>query len=320
MEIFNDDCLKKMKDFKKHSIDCVIVDLPYGQTECQWDIKINLNNMWKELQRICKPCANMLFFCTTRFGYELIHTNKRAFCYDLVWEKSRKVGYLSANKAPLRNHEMIYLFNDINRDDIDISRNHDLRDYARKIKQYIKTPMKKINQIMGNQGFDHFFRISSSQFGIPTKKNYLKLTEHFELDKLEYYMTYGELKKKYDYGNTRAYNPQMLKGKPYKIKEQRIKSSLYGRKIKLAIDNAGTRHPSSILKFNNPTKSLHQTQKPIGILEWLIKSYTDEGDTVLDFTMGSGSTGVACQNTNRKFIGIEKDKIIFDIAKKRLNI
>lgn len=318
MEIFNADCIDKMKDFKKHSIDCVVVDLPYGQTQCEWDIKINLNDMWQELRRICKPCANIIFFCTTRFGYELINSNKRGFCYDLVWEKSNSVGFLSSKKAPLRKHEMIYLFNDINRDDIDRSRNHNLREYARKIKQYINTPLKKIDQIIGNMGIHHFFTITGSQFGIPAEKNYLKFTEHFKLDKLDYYMPYEELKKRWDYENTRIYNPQMEKGKPYKTKGKNEDNSIYGKLKRTANNNKGTRYPTSILKFNNPTKSLHSTQKPVNILEWLIKSYSNEEETVLDFTMGSGSTGVACKNTNRKFIGIEKDEKIFEVAKDRL--
>jgi site-specific DNA-methyltransferase (adenine-specific) len=80
------------------------------------------------------------------------------------------------------------------------------------------------------------------------------------------------------------------------------------------------RNPSSVQYFNNreSCRGLHPTQKPIALLEYLIKTYTNEGDTVLDFTMGSGSTGVAAKNTNRKFIGIEMDKNYFDIAKKRI--
>jgi len=81
------------------------------------------------------------------------------------------------------------------------------------------------------------------------------------------------------------------------------------------------RYPSSIQEFNNRScgdRGLHPTQKPIALLEYLIKTYTNDGDTVLDFTMGSGSTGVAAKNTNRKFIGIEMDKKYFDIAKNRI--
>lgn len=81
------------------------------------------------------------------------------------------------------------------------------------------------------------------------------------------------------------------------------------------------RYPSSVQKFNNREKGargLHPTQKPLSLLEYLVKTYTNEGDTVLDFTMGSGTTGVACKNLNRNFIGIELDKQYFDIAKGRI--
>ena len=78
------------------------------------------------------------------------------------------------------------------------------------------------------------------------------------------------------------------------------------------------KYPQSILKYNKPLKSLHPTQKPIDLLEYLIKTYTNEGDLVLDNCMGSGSTGVAAINTNRKFIGIELEQNYFDIAKNRI--
>lgn len=80
-----------------------------------------------------------------------------------------------------------------------------------------------------------------------------------------------------------------------------------------------TNYPINILKFKRDIPNIHPTQKPVALLEYLIKTYTLEGDTVLDFTMGSGSTGVAAKNLNRNFIGIEKDEKYFEIAKKRIN-
>jgi site-specific DNA-methyltransferase (adenine-specific) len=77
--------------------------------------------------------------------------------------------------------------------------------------------------------------------------------------------------------------------------------------------------PDNILEFSKPAKPIHPTQKPVALLEYLIKTYTLENETVLDFTMGSGSTGVACVNLKRKFIGIEKDPKYFKIAEKRIN-
>ena len=80
-------------------------------------------------------------------------------------------------------------------------------------------------------------------------------------------------------------------------------------------------YPKTIQRFENPSgkSSVHPTQKPVALMEYLIKTYTNENETVLDFTMGSGTTGVACVNTNRKFIGIEMDDKYFEIAKKRIN-
>ena len=118
-----------------------------------------------------------------------------------------------------------------------------------------------------------------------------------------------------------TYNPQMIKGKPYKDKVRSRTMGVIGDVIgeKKAIINKGTRYPSTIQKYSNGNnKSVHPTQKPIALMEYLIKTYTNENETVLDFTMGSGSTGVACVNTNRKFIGIEKDDKYFDIAEQRI--
>ena len=130
-----------------------------------------------------------------------------------------------------------------------------------------------------------------------------------------------------------TYNPQFTKGKPYTDKrtnkrEMAIKNNkLEHRNIiftseTIPIENKGTRYPTTVIKVSREKGSMsgyHPTQKPINLLEWLIKTYTNKGDLVLDFTMGSGSTGVACLNTNRRFIGIELDEDYFNIAKERLS-
>ena len=119
------------------------------------------------------------------------------------------------------------------------------------------------------------------------------------------------------------YNPQMGQGKPYTDKERVRSMGVTGDALpsKKAITNTGTRYPSSVQKFSNGNNgSVHPTQKPVALMEYLIKTYTQEGETVLDFVMGSGTTGLACKNTGRKFIGIEKDAGYFEIAKKRLGV
>jgi site-specific DNA-methyltransferase (adenine-specific) len=140
--IYNADCLQKMKDISANSIDLIICDLPYGcliggggqekhrrrfqggkdtgtlitQTEgviagCAWDIKIDLEAFWKEVKRIRKnEHSPTIHFCTTKFGYDLIKSNEKEFRYDLVWTKTNAVGFLSANKKPMNAHEMMYVF------------------------------------------------------------------------------------------------------------------------------------------------------------------------------------------------------------------
>jgi site-specific DNA-methyltransferase (adenine-specific) len=143
---------------------------------------------------------------------------------------------------------------------------------------------------------------------------------------MEGFRTLEDLKNEWDKPPKKiepTYNPQKTEGKPYKTNGVNMTNSYYrgGKKEYKGepINNKGDRHPTTIVKFNNPKKSLHRTQKPVELCEWLIKSYSNENDLVLDFTMGSGTTGEACKNTNRKFIGIEKDEEIFKIACDRLN-
>jgi len=96
------------------------------------------------------------------------------------------------------------------------------------------------------------------------------------------------------------------------------KPTLYGKQRQHK-ESKFTNYPKDIIKYSKPHKPVHPTQKPVALMEYLIKTYTNENETVLDFTMGSGSTGVACKNTNRKFIGIEMDDKYFEIAKKRID-
>ena len=116
MDIHNLDCFDYFKKVKDSSVNLFVLDLPYTTsnwgktTACSWDKEINLEKMWKEIQRIMVKNAVIIFFCNTKFGYNLIRSNEKWFKYDLIWKKSRKVGFLSANKMPLRQHENIYVF------------------------------------------------------------------------------------------------------------------------------------------------------------------------------------------------------------------
>lgn len=118
------------------------------------------------------------------------------------------------------------------------------------------------------------------------------------------------------------YYPQFSSGVPYKAKPGKSKANgedCYGDYKDLREDNPGRRYPKQIIEFSIEERNkLHPTQKPVALMEYMIRTYTNEGETVLDNTMGSGTTGVACVNTGRNFIGIELDEGYFKIAEKRI--
>ena len=124
------------------------------------------------------------------------------------------------------------------------------------------------------------------------------------------------------YDKLPTYNPQFSDGTPYK-KSSNGWSTNYRKMASHSTESDGRRYPNDIIRFAQancePCKHIyHPTQKPVDLLEYLIRTYTNEGETVLDNCMGSGSTGVACVNTNRNFIGFELNKHYFEIAKKRI--
>ena len=130
LTLYNGDCLEIMKELPEKSVDLIICDLPYGclaaqkgatpfgrnvkgpsNSGCAWDVKIDLKAFWEQVRRIRKnEHTPTIHFCTTKFGFELHASNPEEFRYDLVWDKQRGVSFLSANKMPMRSHEMIYVF------------------------------------------------------------------------------------------------------------------------------------------------------------------------------------------------------------------
>lgn len=236
IELYNDDCMNVLDNIE-HKIDLALFDLPYGQTICEWDNKIDLSLMWQKLKKISKPNTCFIFFTTTKFGYELIKSNEKWFRYDLVWSKpNRSAGFLNAKKMPLRSHEMIYVF-------------------------YDKLPTYNV----------------------------------MEYHKIVF--------KSVDKGKTKT-------------------DSVYGFNTNNCGNTYEPRIPKSILEFDIPNKKRnrnHPTGKPVDLLKWLIKYYSNEGDVVLDITMGSGSTGVAARELNRYFIGIEMEKKYYDVACDRIS-
>ena len=178
--------------------------------------------------------------------------------------------------------------------------------------------------LFGNEPFSSYLRISNIQeykYDIYWQKE--RATNIFQLKKrpAKVIETINVF-----YKSQCTYNPQMTiyegPKRSNKIKNGKLGTLIDSQNRKPhEYKDTGKRYPLQIVQFKRDIlkSNLHPTQKPIALMEYLIKTYTNEGDIVLDFTMGSGSTGVACQNLNRNFIGIELDKNYFEIAKNRLN-
>ena len=126
------------------------------------------------------------------------------------------------------------------------------------------------------------------------------------------------------YSKQPTYNPQKIKGESYNkgVRKEQTGDDVYGKFNQVEVKSDGFRLPRTVQYFKTAESegSFHKTQKPVALLEYLIKTYTQENETVLDFTMGSGSTGVAAKNLNRNFIGIELDQNYFEIAKERIGV
>ena len=233
MKLMHGDCLKLMNGIDAGSVDMVLCDLPYGITDCPWDIQIPIPELWEHYKRIIKEHGAIVLFSQLPFAVDLIQGNRKMYRYEWVWDKKAPAGFLNANKMPLRVHENILVF-------------------------YKKLP---------------------------------------------------------------TYNPQKTAGRPYGNKGRKTAPETYGKMRLFEKPNiSGARFPTDILTISNSYRRehFHPTQKPVALLEYLIRTYTNPGDVVLDNCMGSGSTGVACVNTGREFIGIEKDDHYYEVACERI--
>ena len=303
IKLYKGDCLIESDKIESGSVDLILTDLPYGTVKdiknvnhgmsgkCEWDEVIDTNEVYKVANRILRKNGKMVLFAQQPFTTELI--NKAIanvpFNYSMIWEKDHFANALTAKKAPLNYYEDVLVFNKI----YDTDLKHPVYDYADLVIEYINKPKKQIFEEMGHQGAFHFLLGKNSfQVHLCTEKTYLQMIEMYELDKMEGFIEYSILKQQENEfkENTKS-TFNLWEGKKYK---------------------------SNILKYKKDYDGYHPTQKPVLLLEDLIKTFSNEGDLVVDLTMGSGSTMVACKNTNRNGIGIEMNDEYFSIAEKRV--
>ncbi|ANI22033.1 putative DNA methylase [Pseudoalteromonas phage vB_PspS-H40/1] len=307
INLMQGDCLERMKEIPSGSVDMILTDPPYGTMKGinsefvgygrkdhdghKWDTCLDHVKMLDECNRILRTNGALVLFCQDPYTAKLMtetHGNL-PFSYRLTWLKNDFANALLCKKAPVNYIEDICVFFK----KYDTLNQHPLRDSVKSIVDHIGKTKKAIFAEMGHQGACHFFRYETDQFGLCTEKTYNELIEMYGVDKLESFKPYAEL---------------------VEI------DSTFKRTFKRTFNlSEGKKYKSNVLSYKKDYSGFHPTQKPVALLEDLIKTYTNEGNTILDFTMGSGSTGVAAKNLGRKFIGIELDEGYFNIAKERIN-
>lgn len=308
--LFLGDCLIQSDKIETGSVDLILTDLPYGNMNTDggrklgingWDFAIEPKKVYEIANRILRKNGKMVLFSQEPYTTQLINEAipNVPFNYRAVWVKDNFAVALGANKNMLSFFEDVLVFSK-NHQKHDFKGMHSLRPYFKKVLEYIGLKKKTIVEVIG-QIADHCFRVDSSQFSLCTEKTYNKIIEVYSIDKMEGFKNFAELKK-----IDTEYRTELLR----QMNEQ------YPSTFNLW---EGNKYKSNILKYKKDYNGYHPTQKPVLLLEDLIKTFSNEGDLVVDLTMGSGSTGVACKNTNRYFIGIEKDENYFKIAEQRIN-
>lgn len=279
--LLHGDCLELLKGIKDGSVDMVLSDLPYGVTDNEWDNRIDANALFREYRRVCKQNANVLLFAQIAFAKYLMEcAHESEFSHCLIWAKNNVTRSKSAAKLPLSSYEMICVFR-VNKYG-NKGKHKDLRDYFVKELSRCGKTVEQIECEIPNYSAHHWFRYSSD-YRIPTESNYKRLQE-----------VTGCFQRPYD----------------------DVKSEFTSEKNNLCTYNRVITR--DIVQSPLTETRVHPTQKPVNLLEQLIETYSNEGDAILDNTMGSGSTGVACINTGRKFIGMEINPGYFEVAKRRV--
>ena len=355
--LLHGDCLDEMKGIDDESVDLIFCDLPYGQTSCKWDCKIDLEKFWIEVMRIKKLNTPIFMTTTTKFGVELINSapKKCPFRYDLVWVKSASAGFLSAKKMPMRKHEMVYVFYEkLPLYDLSSHTHKFIKEVPNKrsgkdgvdnkgmIKNRSKTeiqnkydpplPVSVVDKGCYGEKVPNseakYGQKCAQQYDPPLPVSVVKQEPTYYMKDGKTIYNGGKAMGIFNKGGT-AYDPPLpnsVVNEKYTYEQDKEKD-LYGTDIRKEVrqgKDVGKSPiydpplPNTLLEIKS-TRGKHSTEKPVALMEWLLKYYSKEGDVVLDPTMGSGSTGVACKNMNRNFIGIELDPEIYEVAVNRIN-
>ena len=315
IKLMQGDCLERMKEIPDGSVDMILTDPPYGTAggmgkgtedyqnivNVKWDETINHMEMTNECNRILRTNGILVLFSQEPYTSKLItESNKNIpFSYRLVWLKDHFGNSLNAKKAPVNYTEDVCLFFKKHAKH-DFEGFHPLRSYAKMVMNFIGKNIKQINVELRHRRAEHLFYVDTTQFGLCTEETYNELINKYSIDEMEGF---------------RGFSSLMPENKEYRDDLIKRMTEASPKVFNLP---GGAKYKSNVLEYKKDYTGLHPTQKPVALMEDLIKTYTNEGDTVLDFTMGSGTTGVAAKRLSRDFIGIELDLDYFNIALERI--
>lgn len=308
-KIYKGDCLIESESVEPGSVDLILTDPPYGNMDTDggrklginlWDKAIEPADIFEKANALLRKNGKLILFSQEPYTSDLMAKAipNLKFNYRATWLKDNFANALGVNKNLVSFTEDILIFTKVNPVH-DSEFIHPLRPYFEEMHRFIDRSKSRIIQDIG-QGADHVFRYGSSQFALCTKETYSALILSYQIDKMQGFKIYDRLSEI---------------DAPF-----RANLCTVAKKINPNIFNLWekSKFKSNVFQYKKDYDGYHPTQKPILLLEDLIKTFSNVGDTVLDLTMGSGSTGVACMNTGRKFIGIEKDENYFEIAKNRI--
>ena len=278
-KLYCGDCLEVIKEIPNKSIDMILCDPPYQVTQNKWDIIIPMNDYINVNDKILEQDE----FYLKQF---LKGLSKKEI--DKIWKENKHKGLWSHYNRIIKDNGVILLFGQ------DIF------------------SAQLINSNLKMYKYKWFWKKDRPSGFLNAKKMPLKDVEEILVF----------------YKKCPIYNPQFWEGIPLhgmgtKYKEGNLGNNNYGKFASHTNPSANRegdtkKYPRQVLEFKRPHPPIVPTQKPIDLCEYLIKTYTNEGDLVLDNCMGSGSTGVACKNLNRRFIGIELNSETFNLAKDRI--
>lgn len=301
--IMEGDCLERLQELPEGCADLVLIDPPYGTIKgldlhnwtaetTAWDDALEAGELMRNCARLLRRNGRAVVFSQEPYSSQLgIRAwDNLAFNYRMIWRKNTFGNGKSAKKAPVSYYEDILVFTQ--KYDLGVNL-HPLRSYYRELAAAAGLDANRAAQLLGNRSAEHAFRFDSSQFANCSQATYSRLVEVAGLDRVEGFLPWEEV--------------------------ARIDAEFKARTAATFHLPEGKGHRGNVLEFPKEAKSYHPTQKPVALLVEILETFTNPGDLVVDFTMGSGSTGVACLKTGRRFVGVEKAQKHFETAQWRIS-